>query len=415
MIVGVLKETLSTERRVALVPASVEKLSGLGYEVRFEKGAGARSGFADDEYQTAGARVVSRDEALAADIVLQVRGPGSNLEKAQELIGGAKKEQVWIGLQDPLWRPDETKALAERGATVMSLEMIPRISRAQSMDVLSSMATIAGYKAVLLAASELPQMFPMMMTAAGTLKPARVFVLGAGVAGLQAIATARRLGAVVSGYDIRPAAAEQIESLGAKSIQLEIETEGSEDKGGYARAQGEDTQRRQRELLAEVLTEQDVVITTAAVPGAKSPLLVTTEMVEGMPRGSVVIDLAAERGGNCELTKADERVEHGGVLVLGPTDLASTAPRHASQMYSNNLTTLLHHLTDDSRLVLDMSDEITRGTTIAQGGEVLDARVRGKLGLEPLPDPNAETPDSDASRSESDNTEGSSEGPGDSA
>ena len=389
---------MPAECRVALVPASIEKLTGLGYEVRVEEGAGARSGISDAEYTDAGAKTVSRDQALASDIVLQVRGPGSDPSSAEALIAAAKKDQVWIGMQDPLWRAEETRALAERGATVLALEMIPRISRAQSMDVLSSMATIGGYKAALLAASELPQMFPMMMTAAGTLQPARVFVLGAGVAGLQAIATSRRLGAVVSGYDIRPAAAEQIESLGAVSVELPLETETSEDKGGYAKAQGEDTQARQRELLGDVLSEQDVVITTAAVPGAKSPLLLTTEMVERMPPGSVIIDLAAERGGNCELTKADERVIHQGKVILGPTDLPSTAPRHASQMFSNNLTTLLRHLTEDSGLVLDMGDEITRGTTVARGGEVLDARVRGKLGLDPLPSEEpADEPEADGS------------------
>jgi NAD(P) transhydrogenase subunit alpha len=292
--------------------------------------------------------------------------------------------QISIAQHDPLWRPELVRQLSEQHVRVLALETIPRISRAQSMDVLSSMATIAGYKAVLVAADTLPQMFPMLMTAAGTVSAARVFVLGAGVAGLQAIATARRLGAIVQGYDIREAAAEQIRSLGAKSIELPVVQEDAEDAGGYAKAQGEDFNRRQRELLSEVVRTSDVVITTAAIPGAPSPVLITADMVAGMKAGSVIVDLAAERGGNCELTEADQVVERGGVTVLGPTDLPSRVPRHASQMFSNNLTTLIKHLTHEGNIELDLSDEITRDVLVADDGEVLNQRMRDKLGLPPL-------------------------------
>jgi NAD(P) transhydrogenase subunit alpha len=275
--------------------------------------------------------------------------------------------------------------LATRGVTVLALETIPRITRAQTMDVLSSMATLAGYGAVVLAARRLAKIFPMLMTAAGTIAPTKVLVLGAGVAGLQAIATARRMGAVVVGYDIRPAAMEQIRSLGAKVVEIpEATPAAAEDRGGYAREQDEDQQRRQREALAAAVAESDVVITTAAVPGARSPLLVTREMVERMRPGSVVVDLAAERGGNCELTQADDEVEHQGILVLGPTDLPSRYARHASQMFGNNITALLTHLTKDGTLILDPADEIAREVTVARDGAVTHPRGREKLGLAPL-------------------------------
>jgi NAD(P) transhydrogenase subunit alpha len=388
VIVGVNKENHPGETRVALVPASVEKLVALGFSILIESGAGEKAGYSDAEYTTAGASLCSSRAEIfeKSDAVLQIRGVGGSASGEGDL-DLVRPGQILIGQHDPLWRPELTKQLADKGVSVLSLEMIPRISRAQSMDVLSSMATLAGYKAVLAAASDLPQMFPMLMTAAGTVQAARVFVLGAGVAGLQAIATARRLGGIVQGYDVRPAAKEQIESLGAKAIDLPIETADSEDAGGYAKAQGEDFNRRQREFLTEVVAEQDVVITTAAIPGMPSPVLITREMVEGMKPGSVIVDLAAERGGNCELTEADQRVEHGGVLILGPTDLPSTVARHASQMFSNNLTTLLTHLNHEGAIQFDMSDEITRGTTIAHQGEVLHERVRDKLGLEPIPEP----------------------------
>jgi NAD(P) transhydrogenase subunit alpha len=291
-----------------------------------------------------------------------------------------------IGLHEPLWRPEALRDLAARRVTVLALETLPRITRAQSMDVLSSMATLAGYGAVILAAHRLTKIFPMLMTAAGTVAPTKVLVLGAGVAGLQAIATARRLGAVVMGYDIRPAAMEQIRSLGAKVVEIpQAAPAAAEDRGGYAAEQDEAQQRRQREALATAVAECDVVITTAAVPGARSPLLVTRDMVEHMRPGSVIVDLAAERGGNCELTAADREVDHGGVLVLGPTDLPSRLARHASQMFGNNVTALLKHLTDkEGRLVLDASDEIARDVTVVGDGEIRHPRVREKLGLPQL-------------------------------
>jgi NAD(P) transhydrogenase subunit alpha len=292
-----------------------------------------------------------------------------------------------LGSCDPLGNPQAIQQLADRGVTLLALEMIPRITRAQSMDVLSSMATIAGYRAVLLAAVELPKMFPLMMTAAGTVSPARVFVIGAGVAGLQAIATSRRLGAVVHAYDVRPAVREQVESLGGKFVELQLEADESEDKGGYAKAMGEEFYQKQREFMAEVAADSDVVITTAAIPGKQSPLLITESAVRGMSRGSVIIDLAAERGGNCELAEADQRVEKYGVTILGPTNLPSEIPYHASQMYSKNVATLLSHLVNEGQLQLDMTDEINRDTTVAHQGDVCNNRIREILGLEPLPDP----------------------------
>jgi H+-translocating NAD(P) transhydrogenase subunit alpha len=381
--IAVPKETFPGESRVALLPQNVTQLAKIGHQVAVESGAGAAAGVSDADYRAVGATIAAtRAEAIGgAEIVLQVRGLGANPEAGRADLELYRKGQIVIGHQDPLWLPELVKEQAERGITVLALETVPRISRAQSMDVLSSMATIAGYKAVLLAAMKLPKMFPMLMTAAGTLAASRVFVLGAGVAGLQAIATARRLGAIVDGYDIRPAAAEQIKSLGAKVVELPLETADAEGAGGYAKEQGEDFQRRQRELLTEVFKERDVVITTAAIPGAKSPLLITRAMVEGMKAGSVIVDLAAERGGNCEVTEADREVTVNGVLVLGPTDLPSSVPRHASQMFGNNLTTLLKHLTKEGAVALDFDDEITRDTTVAHGGEVLHPRVRQKLGL----------------------------------
>ena len=386
MKIAVPKESAAGEQRVALVPKNVAQLIKEGHAVVVEAGAGTPSGYSDAEFEEAGAQVEASRAALisSADLVVQVRGLGANEEAGRADLGHFRSGQTLLGTQEPLWAPELTQELAGEGLTVMALETIPRISRAQSMDVLSSMATLAGYKAVLLAASHLPQMFPMMMTAAGTVRGARVFVLGAGVAGLQAIATARRLGAVVEGYDIRPAASEQIESLGAKAVQLPVESDGAEDAGGYAKAQGEDFNRRQREFLTEVVADKDVVITTAAIPGRQSPLLIETAMVEGMRPGAVIVDLAAERGGNCELTQADQVVNHNGVLVLGPTDLPSTVSRHASQMFSNNVTTLLKHLCEDGQFKFDMDDEITQDVVVAKDGEVRHKMMREKLGLAEL-------------------------------
>ena len=375
MQIGVPSEQWPGERRVAVVPGSVAALKKAGIEVLIESGAGERAGFTDAAYRDKGARTVTRSEAFGADVVLQVRVSDLPLMRSG---------QVAIGMADPLGTPEIARALASKGVTAFALELIPRITRAQSMDVLSSMATIAGYKAVLLAAGSLPRMFPLLTTAAGTIAPAHVFVVGVGVAGLQAIATARKLGAVVEAYDVRPAVKEQVQSVGAKFVELPLETAQAEDKGGYAKAQDETFYQRQREMMARVVAANDVVITTAVVPGKKAPVLVTADMVRGMAPGSVVVDLAAERGGNCELTRPDEVVVENGVTILGPTNLPATVPYHASQMYAKNVTTFLLHLVKEGAVRVDMSDEIARETLIAQAGEVVHARVRAALGLPEL-------------------------------
>jgi NAD(P) transhydrogenase subunit alpha len=329
------------------------------------------------------------DELFAADVVLQVLSAGANGDGAQIDRERMKSGQTWIGMCDPLGEPRSVQQAADTGVRLFALEMIPRITRAQSMDVLSSMATVAGYRAVLLAAVELPKMFPLMMTAAGTLKPARVFVIGAGVAGLQAIATARRLGAVVRAYDVRPAVREQVESLGGKFVELQLDAGESEDKGGYAKQMDEAFYTKQRELMAEVVSESDVVITTAAIPGHPSPLLITAAAVAGMPAGSVIVDLAAERGGNCELSKPNERVVEHGVTILGPTNLSTDVADHASQMYSKNVTNFLCNMIKDGQLAIDKNDEIVAGTLVADGGQVTQNRLRDLLGLDPIPDSEA--------------------------
>lgn len=385
MTIGIPTETFRGERRVALVPASVPVLSKAGVKILVQAGAGAAAGFPDQEYVAKGAEIAPTREDVfrQADVILQVHTPSGNPDGSAADIALVKRDQVLIGFGDPLSPSPAAGELAQKGATTLAVELVPRITRAQSMDALSSMATIAGYKAVLIAAEALPRIFPMLMTAAGTIAPARVFVIGAGVAGLQAISTARRLGAKLEAYDVRPAVKEQIESLGAKFVELPLETAGSEDKGGYAVAQDERFYQRQRELLTKVVASSDVVITTAAIPGRKSPVLVTADMVRGMAPGSVIVDIAAERGGNCELTRADDIVVEHGVTIMGPTNLASTVPHHASQMYSKNLTTLLQHLLKDGKLSLDLSDEITREVVVTHGGEVVHTRVREVLGLPP--------------------------------
>ncbi len=373
MRIGVPREQFPGERRVALVPASIAPLQKAGFEIAMESGAGADAGFPDAAYKDKGATIAaSRSEVFAADVVLQVRVGDAGLMRPGQIV---------IGTADPLSSPDTARRLAAGGVTAFALELIPRITRAQSMDVLSSMATIGGYKAVLLAANTLPRMFPLLTTAAGTVTPARVFIVGVGVAGLQAIATARKLGAVVEAYDVRPAVKEQVQSVGAKFVELPLETAQAEDKGGYARAQDESFYQRQREMMARVVAANDVVITTAVVPGKRAPVLVTAEMVRAMAPGSVVVDLAAERGGNCELTRADEVVVENGVTVLGPTNLPSAVPYHASQMYAKNITTFLLHLVKDGAVRIDTTDEITRDTLVAHGGEVVNPRVRAALGL----------------------------------
>ena len=381
MIVGVPRESYPGERRVALVPAVVPSLTRAGLEVVVEAGAGDAAGFPDAAYQERGARLVaSRGEIFAAaDVLLQVRALGANPEAGRADLSLLRPGQVVVGFHEPLLALSEARRLAETGAVAFALELLPRITRAQPMDALTSMATVAGYKAVILAAEALPRMFPMLMTAAGTITPARVFVVGAGVAGLQAIATARRLGAVVQAYDVRPAVKEQVESLGARFVELPLEA--AQERGGYAVAMDEAFYRRQRETMARVVAESDVVITTALVPGQRAPVLVSEEMVQRMAPGSVVVDVAAERGGNCELTRPGETVVAHGVTVIGPRDLPSTVPYHASQMYARNVVAFLLHLVKDGRLRLDEEDEIIRETMVTRDGQVVHPRVRELLGL----------------------------------
>ena len=387
MIVGVVKETFPGEARVALVPAGVQQLTRAEIEVIVEPGAGTDAGYDDASYTAKGASLAAdrADVWKRADVVLQVRALGANPDAGRADLEQMRSGQAVIGTCEPLTEHEANQAVAETGVTLFSMEMMPRITRAQSMDILSSMATIAGYKAVLLGADALPKLFPMMMTAAGTLAAARVFVVGAGVAGLQAIASARRLGAVVHAYDVRPVVREQVESLGGKFVELELETDTAEDAGGYAKELGEDFYTKQREMMLSVVAESDVVITTAAIPGRKAPILVTREMVEGMHRGSVVVDLAAERGGNCELTVPGERVDHDGVTILGPLNIPSDVPYHASQMYSKNITTFLLHLVSDGTLVVDTEDEITRGTLITRDGSVVHERAIEAAGTKGSP------------------------------
>ena len=381
MIVGIPKETFPGERRVALVPASVPSLTQAGLSVVLESEAGSSAGFPDTAYLDHGVRVVS-DRATVfkdADVLLQVRAAGAAATSGDADLPLMRPGQALIAFLEPLIDPARARGLADRGVTAFSMELIPRITRAQSMDALSSMATVAGYRAVLLAADRLPRMFPMLITAAGTITPARVFVVGAGVAGLQAIATARRLGARVDAYDVRPAVKEQVESLGASFAELPLETGGAEDAGGYAKAQADEFYERQREMMAALVAGSDVVITTALIPGKTAPILITTRMIEGMAPGSVVVDLAAERGGNCEPTAPDQVVEKAGVSILGPTNLPSTVPYHASQMYAKNVTTLLLHLVAEGRLAIDREEDITSGTLVAHEGEVVHEQVRAAL------------------------------------
>ena len=382
--VGVPREAAPGEQRVALVPAALDTLSRAGADVIIEAGAGVSAGFSDDAYRQKGAKVAGRREVLGADVILHVRGFSAGRATLDLLRPG----QVVIGFLDPLSDSKTARELAEREVTALAIDLMPRITRAQAMDALSSQATVGGYKAVLLAARALPRMFPMLTTAAGTIPPARAFIIGAGVAGLQAIATAKRLGAVVEAYDVRAAAREQVESVGARFVELPIEAGESEDKGGYAKAQGEEFYRRQRELMHTVVSGSDVVITTAAIPGKPAPVLVTKEMVAAMTRGSVIVDLAAERGGNCEVSQADQVITtENGVMVLAPTNLPATVPYHASSMYARNISTFLNHLMTDGKVRIDTEDEITRETLICRGGVVTNPRVRAALGLEEEEEP----------------------------
>ncbi len=362
MKVGVAKESAAGERRVALVPDGVSRLVGAGVEVLVEEGAGSGASFLDPAYEEAGAEIVA-DVFTTADLVCKVQKPtGEELERLRE-------GTVLVAFLQPLTNPDVVRALAERRVTAFSMDSIPRITRAQPMDALSSQSTVAGYKAALLAATHLGKFFPMLTTAAGTIPPAKILVLGAGVAGLQAIATARRLGGVVSAFDVRPAVKEQVESLGARFLELDVE--GAEGVGGYAVALAEDEHAREQELIARHVQESDAVITTALVPGQPAPVLITEGAVRGMRPGSVVIDLAAEAGGNCALTEPGRTVARDGVTIVGALDLPSTLPTHASQMYSRNVWTLLDHLLEDGELALDFEDEITRETCVTHDGRVL--------------------------------------------
>jgi H+-translocating NAD(P) transhydrogenase subunit alpha len=403
MIIAVPRENHAGERRVALVPASVPLLVKAGMDVLVETGAGLAACYPDQQYVDKGAKIAARPEVFAADILLQVRAAGANLRGGEgdspifddhgfaavpakigtvpgaADLAGYRSGQIVIGLCDPLGSPKAAAEVAAKGVTLFSLELLPRITRAQSMDVLSSQATIAGYKAVLMAAEALPKIFPMLITAAGTLSAARVFVIGAGVAGLQAIATAHRLGAAVSGYDVRPAVKEQVQSVGGKFVEMAIDASAAETKGGYAQEMGEEFYRKQRELMMKVVAENDAVITTAAVPGKKSPVLITAEMVAKMAAGSVIVDLAAERGGNCELTKADQRVVEHNVTILGPTNLPSEAPYHASQMYAKNIVTFLLNLVKEKQVQINLEDEIIRDTLISRDGKVVNERIQQLL------------------------------------
>jgi proton-translocating NAD(P)+ transhydrogenase subunit alpha len=373
--IGVPSETLQGERRVALVPDGASRLAGYGFEVIVQSGAGAAAGFCDDAYREAGALVEADRRALlaAADVVLAVQAPV--IEDVRLLRSGA----ATMSFLQPATEGAVVEALAAQGVTAFSLELLPRISRAQSMDALSSQASLAGYKAVLMAANRLGKFFPMLMTAAGTIPPARVLVLGAGVAGLQAIATARRLGAVVEAYDVRPAVKEEVASLGARFLELELELEAQEGQGGYAREQSEEFLRKQRELIGEHVAKSDVVITTAAIPGRRAPLLVTAEMVKGMRPGSVVVDLAAESGGNVELTQAGRDINANGVTIIGQRNVPATMPLHASMLYARNVANLLLHLVKDGAINLDFEDEITKGACVTHAGEIVSERAKQLL------------------------------------
>lgn len=383
MIIGVPRETFPGERRVALVPGVIPNLTKAGLEVAVESGAGAEAGYPDADYAAKGAKLVADRAELfrMSDIVAQVLCYGSNDQNGREDLPLLRRDQVLVGFLRPLGSVETLQEIAATGVTSFSVELVPRTTRAQSMDVLSSMATICGYKAVVLAADTLPRIFPMLTTAAGTITPGRIFIIGAGVAGLQAIATARRLGAVASAYDMRPAAKEQVQSLGGRFVELPIEATNAQDAQGYARAQDETFYKKQRELLGRAVAESDVVISAAVIPGKVSPVLITAEMVAAMAPGSVIVDLAAERGGNCELTRSGEKVIEHGVTIIGWINLASTVPYHASQMYARNISSFLLHLVKDGKLQLNTADEIIRDTLVTRGGQLVNARIRDFFSL----------------------------------
>lgn len=381
MIIGIPKETYPWERRVAVIPSHVPLLHKAEHRCLIEQGAGMSAGFPDEMYTEQGVELVPRETLFQqAELILQVRTAGANADMFGEVLSRLHAGQILIGFMDPLWRPQLLQALAGTGVSAFAVELMPRITRAQNMDALSSMATIAGYKAVLLAANLLPQMFPMLMTAAGTITPVRVFVIGAGVAGLQAMATAKRLGATVDGYDVRAAAREQVESVGARFIELDLDVGDAEAKGGYAKALGEEIYRRQQELMTPHIARSDVVITTAAVPGKPAPKLISRQMVDAMRPGSVIVDIAAEWGGNCELTQAGETVMEHGVSIVGAVNLASTVPMDASMLYSRNLLNFIQHLGKIGALPVQdpasIEDEIAHETLVVHNGQIVNERVR---------------------------------------
>jgi H+-translocating NAD(P) transhydrogenase subunit alpha len=377
MDIGIPKERFPRERRVAVVPAHVPSLVDAGFTVAVERGAGEASGYSDTEYEERGAAI--RDDIRpSADIILAVRAAAAAGESDP---GPSKDGQTVVAFLDPYEPHHSFRTYLDRHATLLSMELIPRITRAQSMDALSSMANLAGYRAVILAAEALPRMFPMMMTAAGTIVPARVFVVGVGVAGLQAIATAKRLGGVVSAYDVRPAVKEQVQSLGARFVEMDLDTNQAEGSGGYARDMDEEFYRKQRELMGSVVAESDVVITTAAIPGRPSPILVTAEMVTSMKAGSVIVDLAAERGGNCELTEPGATVTRNDVTITGPTNVASALAHTSSQLYSRNITAFLLSMAADGKLQLNREDEIVAATLVAADGKVPNEEMAKRLGV----------------------------------
>jgi NAD(P) transhydrogenase subunit alpha len=378
VIVGVPKESYPGERRVGVVPVAVATLCKAGFEVVVETGAGLEAGYPDAQYVDKGAKILPDRKSVfgASEIVVQVLCYGSNDATGEADLPLLRRGQILIGFLRPMGSLPVIERLAATGVTSFAIELIPRTTRAQSMDALSSMGTICGYKAVIIAANTLPRLFPMLTTAAGTITPARVLVIGAGVAGLQAISTARRLGAVASAYDLRPAAKEQVLSLGGRFIELPIEAKDAQDARGYGTAQDESFYQRQRELLGRVVADSDVVITAAVIPGKKSPILVTEEMVKGMAPGSVIFDLASERGGNCELTRPGETVIAHGVTIIGQINAASSVPYHASQMYARNISSFLLHLVKDGKVQLDLEDEIIRETLLTRDGELSNKRVQ---------------------------------------
>ena len=371
--IGVPAEIEAGEDRVALVPEVAARLIKKGMRVVLERGAGEKSFYPDAAYEEAGVELGSKADAMAADVILKVAPP------SDDEVGMMNASSTYIGFLSPLDTPQVSAKMAEKGITALAMELVPRISRAQKMDALSAMSSIGGYKAVLIAADILPRFFPLLTTAAGTVKPANVLVLGAGVAGLQAIATARRLGARVSGYDIRDVVREEIESLGATFVELTLEVEGAQDQGGYAKALAEEKQRKQVELLVPHIGNSDVVVTTALIPGRPAPLLISEDAVKAMSPGSVIIDMAAANGGNCACTVPGETTVKHGVTIVGRTNLPAEMPVHASQMYARTLMAMILEFYKEDRFMLDMEDDIAKGACVASGGDVIHERVKGLL------------------------------------